>query len=86
MLLALATGDRFREVGILNTDYWRDKMATKAKIKECPKCAGCGQIANDEKKTPWKYWADLPPGSDLGVRMGLVRPETCPRCKGTGQI
>jgi len=52
---------------------------------ECSMCAGCGQVADDDDGTPWKYWADLPPGSDLAVRMGLVKPQTCPGCEGTGQ-
>lgn len=52
--------------------------------KECIRCAGCGKIANDEEGTPWKYWEELPIGSDLAVRMGLVKPTSCPVCAGTG--
>jgi hypothetical protein len=44
----------------------------------CPRCSGCGQIANDDDGTPWKYWAELPPGSNLAVVMGLVKPIPCP--------
>ena len=57
-------------------------MADKTK---CPSCAGCGQVANDDERTPWKYWQDLPPGSDLAVRMGIVKPEQCEDCGGTGK-
>ncbi|MFN3005124.1 hypothetical protein [Mycolicibacterium wolinskyi] len=52
--------------------------------KDCRKCVGDGQIANDDDGTPWSAWANLPPGADLAVRMGLVRPVQCPDCKGTG--
>jgi hypothetical protein len=58
----------------------------KTQPRECDRCEGCGQIANDDDRSPWKYWAELPPGSDLAVRMGLVRPEPCPECGGTGEL
>ncbi|WP_201790366.1 hypothetical protein [Prescottella equi] len=51
----------------------------------CAKCEGCGQVANDDDESPWTAWASLPPGSDLAVRTGLVRPVTCPDCLGTGK-
>lgn len=53
---------------------------------ECSKCAGCGRIANDEEGTPWKYWEELPIKSAAAVIMGIVKPLTCPDCKGTGQV
>lgn len=46
----------------------------------CRRCLGCGQVANSEDAEPWSYWADLPPGSDLAVTMGVVRPVPCPDC------
>ena len=46
----------------------------------CSTCQGEGQIANDDERTPWSAWANLPPGSDLAVRMGLVFPIPCPDC------
>lgn len=52
---------------------------------QCPECAGCGQIANDDDRTPWKYWAELPPPSNLAVLMGVVQPVTCDACQGTGK-
>lgn len=52
---------------------------------DCPTCAGCGYVANDDKRSPWVHWANLPPGADLAVRMGIVRRETCPDCGGTGR-
>jgi hypothetical protein len=30
-------------------------------------------------------WEDLPPGSDIAVRIGLVVPIPCPDCGGTGK-
>jgi len=51
---------------------------------ECPTCAGCGQIANDDDATPWKYWAELEPPANLAVVMGIVRPLTCVDCGGSG--
>lgn len=51
---------------------------------KCEACDGCGKVANDEDRSPWTQWANLPPGSDIAVRMGLVRPETCVECGGTG--
>ena len=52
----------------------------------CTRCNGEGQIANDDEGAPWSMWATLPPGADLAVRMGLVKPIDCPDCKGTGQV
>jgi len=54
------------------------------KDNKCGRCAGCGKIANDEDGTPWTYWERLPPGSDLAVRIGLVKAVTCPDCDGAG--
>ena len=51
---------------------------------KCFKCQGCGQVANSEEQEAWTYWAELPPGSDVAVRMGLVKPIPCPSCGGSG--
>ena len=47
---------------------------------KCPKCDGCGQVANTEDEEPWTVWAALPPGADAAVKMGLVKPKPCPEC------
>lgn len=52
----------------------------------CPKCEGCGKVANTEDMEPWTAWEKLPPGSDLAVRMGIVRPMPCPVCFGSGKV
>lgn len=55
------------------------------KKDDCPRCAGCGKIANDDEGTPWKYWMELPVQSAVAVIAGFVRPLTCPDCRGTGK-
>lgn len=50
----------------------------------CKRCGGCTYIATDDYGTPWIFWASLPPGSDLSIKMGLVKPIPCPDCGGTG--
>lgn len=51
---------------------------------ECGRCNGCGQIANSKDGEPWNDWEDLPPGSNVAVLMGLVKPIPCPTCGGAG--
>ncbi len=46
----------------------------------CPKCEGCGQIANSDDGEPWSFWERLPEASNLAVRLGIVRPIPCPLC------
>ncbi len=50
----------------------------------CSRCDGCGRIADSDEGEPWTAWSDLPPGSDLAVQMGLVKPIPCPKCGGNG--
>jgi hypothetical protein len=54
--------------------------------RPCSRCLGCGQVAGgSDDREPWSAWADLPPGSDLAVRVGLVWPEPCDQCGGSGR-
>lgn len=53
--------------------------------QKCMRCDGCGSISDSEDGEPWSVWENLPPGSDVAVRMGLVNPVECPECRGTGQ-
>ena len=59
-------------------------MKAKLEPSDCRRCFGEGQIANSEEGEPWSAWADLPPGADLAVRAGIVKPIPCPECNGTG--
>lgn len=52
---------------------------------QCPRCDGCGHIADTAAGEPWTAWAMLPPGSDLAVRADTVRPIPCPDCATTHQ-
>lgn len=52
----------------------------------CPRCKGCGQLANSDSGEPWTDWLKLPLESALAVFIGLVRPVTCPACGGTGFV
>lgn len=51
----------------------------------CTRCRGCGQIADSTEGEPWTDWKELPPGADLAVRLGVVKPLKCPACDGTGR-
>ena len=53
---------------------------------KCPKCDGCKQVANTDDQEPWSVWEELPAQSKVAVVMGLVRPITCSKCNGTGEI
>lgn len=53
---------------------------------ECPRCRGCGQIANSEQGEPWSNWMALPLQSATAVLMGLVKPIPCPSCNGAGTV
>jgi len=51
---------------------------------KCGRCDGCGRIASGEEGAPWTMWEALPPGVDIAVRMGIVKPIACPDCDGSG--
>lgn len=51
----------------------------------CPRCAGCGKIANTEDGEAWTHWLALPLQSSAAVLMGIVRPIVCPACSGSGK-
>lgn len=44
----------------------------------CPKCQGCGQVANTPNQEPWSEWLGL----SLTVMGGIVKPIPCPMCRG----
>lgn len=58
----------------------RGSAAKPPQVAVCSRCNGEKQIANSEDGEPWSAWAELPPGSDIAVRMGVVKPIPCPDC------
>lgn len=64
----------------------REEPGKMSQEERCHRCEGCGQVANSDDEEPWTRWASLPPGSDLAVKMGIVKPKPCPRCFGAGRL
>ncbi len=60
--------------------------APKKPDEKCLRCNGCGKIANSDDGEPWTVWEELPPGADLAVKLGVVRPLPCPKCGGSGKV
>jgi RecJ-like exonuclease len=54
--------------------------------RPCPRCDGCGQIADSDDGEPWTAWTSLPVQSALAVVMGMVKPIPCPECDGAGVV
>lgn len=52
----------------------------------CRTCDGCGYLADDDDKTPFKFWLEMPVQSALALQMGLVKPVECPDCDGEGRL
>ncbi len=52
---------------------------------KCGQCDGCGKVANSDDGEPWTVWENLPPCSDIAVKMGIVKPISCPACGGMGE-
>lgn len=68
-----------------DSDRDRHIKAIKAAVEKlsptvCPKCEGYGLVADTEDEEPWTEWENLPPGSDLAVEMGMVKPKPCSAC------
>ena len=61
-------------------DWWIES----GKRKPCVRCHGEGEIADTKDGEPWSAWKSLPPGSDVAVRLGWVKPIPCPICNGKG--
>lgn len=51
----------------------------------CPRCDGCGQLADSEDREPWIEWTSLPVSSSFAILNGLVRPIPCDECGGSGE-
>jgi len=65
---------------------WETVTWGDTKEMVCPRCAGCGKVANTPEGEPWSHWTDLPLNSAGAVIVGLVRPVTCPACGGRGRV
>ena len=46
----------------------------------CPKCKGCGQVANDGAETPWIDWKGLDLIMTLLCLGEVMTPKPCPMC------
>lgn len=65
---------------------WAVNMTKNDFDTRCPRCDGCGMLADTEDKEPWSDWMALPLRSSHAVLLGVVRPILCPDCNGTGQV
>lgn len=59
-------------------------MTTTIITDPCPRCEGCGKLANSDDQEPWTFWENLPVKSAAAVIMGLVKPVPCYACQGSG--
>lgn len=55
-------------------------------MSECPRCEGCGQLADTDDREPWTAWTSLPLQSSMAVLLGAVKPIPCDQCGGTGKV
>lgn len=77
--------DDGRSIGFLFDAEFKQWLENRKEVlAKCPKCDGCGKIADSEDGEPWTIWTDLPLKSSAAVLMGLVKPINCPECGGSG--
>lgn len=57
-----------------------------APLKPCPRCEGCGQLADSDDREPWSAWLSLPLRSSAAVLLGAVKPVPCDVCNGSGSV
>lgn len=50
-------------------------------MSTCPACNDEKVTDNTPDRAPWSFWTSLPPGADLAVHMGLVKPIPCEHCQ-----
>lgn len=76
--------------GEATPDYYRAREKALAILKQrgyfCPRCAGCGKLADTDDREPWKYWLEMPLQNAVAVVMGIVKPIDCDRCNGLGIV
>ena len=71
--------------------HWCGEYAPKVKpldaaVPSCPRCDGCGKLADTEQKEPWTQWTSMPLHSSMAVLSGIVKPIPCPDCGGSGKL
>lgn len=54
--------------------------------RKCPKCTGCGKVADSADEEPWSAWLSLPLAASVAVLAGIVMPKICPLCGGSGKV
>jgi len=67
----------------------RDQAAAAAEKTKCYHCNGEGRTdshADVAERAPWSFWENLPPGQDIAVRRGWVKPMDCAECGGSGAL
>ena len=67
----------------------RDQAAEPATKTKCHSCDGEGRTdshADASERAPWSFWENLPPGQDIAVRRGWVKPMDCVECGGSGAL
>lgn len=63
-------------------DHWRLTLTREPVL--CPRCDGCGKIADSDSGEAWSEWLALPVQSAVAVVAGIVKPIPCPDCGGSG--
>lgn len=69
-------------------EFERCFMCNRPRVEApgCETCEGSGRVVvTDDGAEPWPRWERLPPGSDLAIRTGLLKPQICPTCEGRGK-
>lgn len=69
----------------MNEDLFGGSLRAITSEDRCDRCDGCGKIASSKGGEPWTFWLNLPLKSAAAVWLGLVKPLTCPDCKGSGK-
>ncbi len=62
--------------------------STSPNSEACPKCLGCGQVANTVNQEAWKAWEDLSEKARIeamhSLGLKVITPITCTKCWGVG--
>lgn len=64
--------------------YLRAEMERREAV--CPRCDGCGLVADTDEGEPWTAWTSLPIESQAPIKLGMVHPMPCTGCNGIGLL